>query len=97
MAISKNNRKLKPASGPYNEVGDSTRIVPLGAGFCYMRDPRGPITHHIKVGSVEFIKILDEFSAILGKDKLLAELDTLARRYPDTPWTVGANHLRSNS
>ena len=95
MAVSKNNRKLIPSGGAYTEIGDPKRFVPLGDSHCYMRDPRSPKTHHVKVGSEAFYALLDEFNAALGSEKLLIELDSLARRFPTVKWADAAKHLRS--
>ncbi len=91
---SKNNRKLIPTSGPYKETGDITRFVPLGANHCYMRDPRGALNHNVLVGSERFETLVDEFVEVLGKDKIVSDLEKMERNYPGYGWAKTAKRLR---
>jgi hypothetical protein len=93
-ASSKNNRRLNPASGPYTEIGAITRFVPLGANHCYMRDPRAPKSHKVIVGSEQFDTLVDEFVEVVGKDKILVELDKLELTHPGYGWGKTAKRLR---
>ncbi len=83
---SKNQRvSRKPITGPYVEQGDSTRIVPLGAGHCYLRDPRNGRTYHVKTNSERFRELLIEIAAdtVQGAklDKEIASLAANAARF----------------
>lgn len=75
---SKNQRSVKPQTGPYTEVGDSNRIVPLGAGFCYLRDPRDGRTIHVKVDSDRFRQLVEEIATHPSSARLGSEFDRLA-------------------
>lgn len=96
-STSKNNRKLVPATGGYTEVGEPTRLVPLGGNFCYMRDPRSPRIHHLKVNSEQFNTVLDEFIAVVGPTKILAELDRLSKTNPEHGWALVAKRIRETA
>lgn len=81
--VSKNQRvSKKPSTGPYVEQAGTTRLVPLGAGHCYLRDPRDGRTHHVKVGSPRFRELMTEVAAVTGVEaRLTTELSGLAARY----------------
>jgi|LauGreDrversion4_1035100.scaffolds.fasta_scaffold01863_8 hypothetical protein len=78
--VSKNQRVAKkPVSGPYVESGDTTRLVPLGAGYCYIRDPRDGRTHHVKVNSTSFQEIMTAIATVTTvENRLVTELGVLA-------------------
>lgn len=97
MATSKNNRRLIPSAGAYVEVGEPTRLVPLGDNFCYLRDAKSPKTFRVKVNSDEFNTRLDEVIAAVGKDKILGELDRLARTNPEHGWDKAASRIRAGA
>jgi|LauGreStaDraftv2_3_1035109.scaffolds.fasta_scaffold190552_1 hypothetical protein len=94
-STSKNNRKLIPSGGGYVEVGEPSRLVPLGANHCYMRDPRSPRIHHVKVNTEQFNTLLDEFITVVGSTKILAELDRLSRTHPAHGWALVAQRIRA--
>jgi len=78
--FSKNQRSAKkPVSGPYVEPSDTSRFVPLGGGYCYIRDPRDGRTHHVKVNSISFQEILNTIGSVESvENRLTTELRKLA-------------------
>ena len=94
-SASKNQRTIT-TSGPYTEVGTVARFAALGAGWCYIFDPRAPKTHHVKVNSDKFWEIMDAIEEKAGRENLLAESQKLADKFPDTLWPEVVSRLRSN-
>jgi hypothetical protein len=83
---SKNQRRgQKPSTSAYTEQGDGTRIVPLGAGFCYLRDPRNGLTYHVKTNSDKFrlliVEIANDPMQTAKIEKELIKLSTNSNRF----------------
>lgn len=95
MAISKNNKRvLSTPTGPYTEVGQFSRFVPLQGGHAYLRDPRNGKNYHVRINSERFDALIDEFISVIGKDRLLPELEALARRFPEDGWHKALTRVR---
>lgn len=95
-AQSKNSRTIAKPAGAYSEQGDMKRFVALGAGHCYLNDPRNGKTLHLKVNSEAFNTAIADIAAT-GYDmtKVYAEMEALAVKYPDVPWAAALAAART--
>lgn len=92
--VSKNQRSASSASGAsYTELGEMSRVVPLGAGYCYLRSPLDGKTHKTKVNSEQFNELLAGFAAKTGVPRLVAELEALHASYPTHGFDLAAKSL----
>ncbi len=91
--VSKNQRSTASTAGGYTELGEMSRIVPLGAGHCYLRSPLDGRTHRVKVNSETFDTLLGSFAEKVGAARLVAELKTLHESHPVHGFDVAAKKL----
>ena len=87
-------RSIKQSTGTYTEVGNFKRFIPLHVGMCYIRDSRNGNNYHLKVNSESFNKLVSELIEILGKDRIVDELSTLNRTYPNSEWLAAYNNFK---
>lgn len=84
--MAKNQKSSKPGSAAYVETGDGKRLVPLGGGHCYLRDPRNGKTYHLKVESVELVEKIMEISEVYQIEKIKGEIKHLSKVNPENKW-----------
>jgi hypothetical protein len=77
----------KPNQGVYTEVGNFKRFIPLHSGMCYIRDNRDGRNHHVKVNSEKFNTLVDEIIQSAGRDRVIFDLELLAKTYPNSEWS----------
>lgn len=91
--VSKNQRSSVGTAGSYTELGEMARIVPLGAGHCYLRSPLDGRTHRVKVNSEAFDTLLGSFAEKVGSPRLVTELKSLHETHPTHGFDVAAKKL----
>lgn len=70
--------KHKGKPGEYEPAGDSRRIVPLKAGYCYVHDLKGKL-HHVKVDSTAFDELVEHLRTGLSEARMQEELWRVGR------------------
>lgn len=91
--VSKNQRSSGPTASAYTELGEMSRIVPLGAGHCYLRSPLDGRTHRVRVNSEDFDALVGSFAERVGSPRLVAELTSLHESHPMHGFDVAAKKL----